>query len=77
MLAVPTDRTKKIIALFLQKFNIFFTLFEFFERISFIKSPCVYYDANKSVRCLLNGTGPIAIFQVTACLTFRRIRSSS
>ena len=77
MLAVPTDCTKKIIALFLQKFNIFFALFEFFERISFIKSPCVYYYANKSVRCLLNGTGPIAIFQVTACLTFRRIRSSS
>ena len=55
MLAVPTDRTKKIIALFLQKFNIFFALFEFFERISFIKTNTVGFKrliCFPAVKCL-------------------------
>ena len=77
MLAVPTDCTKKIIALFLQKFNIFFAHFAFFKRISFIDRRCFHYAENKSVRCRFEGIGPIAIFQVTAGLTFRKIRSSS
>lgn len=52
MLAVPTNCTKKIIALFLQKFNIFFRLFEFFERFSFIKSPSyIIMQINRSDAC--------------------------
>lgn len=52
MLAVPTDCTKKIIALFLQKFNIFLALFEFFERISFIESPVYnFMQINRSDAC--------------------------
>lgn len=77
MLAVPTDCTKKIIALFLQKFNMFFAHFAFFKRISFIDRQCFHYGENKSVRCRFEDIGPIVIFQVTAGLTFRKIRSSS
>ena len=76
MLAVPTDCTKKIIALFAEKFNMFFAHFAFFKRISFIDRRCFHYAENKSVRYRFDGFGPIVIFQVTAGLTFRKIRSS-